>query len=750
MLTPVDPPQRPSEERPQSPQLALRVAVLGGIAVLLFSVLFFRLWVLQVLSVQEFQAQATENRERTVEVPAPRGMIVDRKGRPLVRNRPGDRVTFDLSQDRELAEACGIRPYGAIDTRPDETITVRRNKAIKRSLEALPKKAQKQRTQRIKAARAADPVRVWAGCGRSSDVLVRLARLTKTPLSDFEDAIHFGLIRSPFEPVTLLTDAPRELVFFLKEHGRSFQGVRILRGSVRYYPNQEAGAHLYGELAQISAAQLEDQEAYPGAEAGDTVGIGGIERTYDRFLRGRDGELRLRVDAQGNPEGTVYVSRPTEAGSNVRLTLDLDLQEAAEEALKEAIARSQVEGVARKLSADGGSIVALDPRNGAVLAMASFPTFNPNLLQGKTAEKERQKLSDEKGLGRVAPLFNRSISGRYPPGSTYKPVTAIAAMQSGLANPGDLIGCPGSLTVDGQRYLNFEYFSNTSMALPQALTESCDTYFYQLGKRLYDATPKDGSAEPQPLWGRRLGFGQATGIDIGGESAGVLPDIEYKRENAPPGDLITNRWTSGDAILQSIGQGDLEVTPLQVATLYSALANGGTLVKPHIAEKIERPDGTKLADLPAPARRKVNIDPFVLSSIRAGLLGATHDDSGTADATYASFEPAVAGKTGTAQKAGKRDYAWFAGYAPADAPEIVVVAIIEQGGFGGDIAAPAAARVFAKYFVVDPPEWPPPSRTDEREPPPPDAPTWVLGPDGQLVFTDDPDSVQLPDAGDTP
>ena len=125
--------------------------------------------------------------------------------------------------------------------------------------------------------------------------------------------------------------------------------------------------------------------------------------------------------------------------------------------------------------------------------MASFPTFNPNLLQGKTAEKERQKLSDEKGLGRVAPLFNRSISGRYPPGSTYKPVTAIAAMQSGLANPGDLIGCPGSLTVDGQRYLNFEYFSNSSMALPQALTESCDTYFYQLGKRLYDATPKDGS-----------------------------------------------------------------------------------------------------------------------------------------------------------------------------------------------------------------------------------------------------------------
>ena len=214
----------------------------------------------------------------------------------------------------------------------------------------------------------------------------------------------------------------------------------------------------------------------------------------------------------------------------------------------------------------------------------------------------------------------------------------------------------------------------------------------------------------------------------------MLPDIEYKRENAPPGDLITNRWTSGDAILQSIGQGDLEVTPLQVATLYATLANGGTLVKPHLAERIERPDGTKLADVPAPARRKVGIDPFVLSSIRAGLLGATHDESGTADSTYAGFEPAVAGKTGTAEKAGKRDYAWFAGYAPADAPEIVVVAIVEQGGFGGDIAAPAAARVFAKYFDVEPPEWPPPSGQDEREPPAADAPTWVLGPDGQLVL----------------
>ena len=165
MLTPVDPPQPPPDERPQSPQLALRVAVLGGIAVLLFSVLFFRLWVLQVLSVQEFQAQATENRERTVEVPAPRGMILDRKGRPLVRNRPGDRVTFDLSQDRELAEACGVRPYGAIDNRPEETITVRRNKAIKRALEALPKKAA-EAAARSASRPPAPPTR--CACGRAA------------------------------------------------------------------------------------------------------------------------------------------------------------------------------------------------------------------------------------------------------------------------------------------------------------------------------------------------------------------------------------------------------------------------------------------------------------------------------------------------------------------------------------------------------------------------------------------------------
>jgi penicillin-binding protein 2 len=744
MQTPVGPLEPPREPPPQTPQLALRVAVLGGVAVLLFAVLFFRLWVLQVLDVQAFQAQATENRERTVEVPAPRGMILDRKGRPLVRNRPGDRITFDMSANAELARACGRRPFTVIDSRPDETITRRRGRAMAKAIDALPtKKAQKRRARRIAEQRQQPTVRVWAGCAARSDVLQRLARLTKTPIGDFEDAIHFGLIRSPIEPVTLLTDAPRELVFFLKEHGRAFQGVRIQHGSVRYYPAQQTAAHLFGELTQISAAQLDNKDEYPGAKAGDVVGVGGVEGQYDRFLRGRDGELRLRVNAAGNPEGQVFVSQPTEPGANVRLTIDLDLQKAAEDALKEAVARSQVPGDQR-LSADGGAIVALDVKTGAILALASFPSFNPNLLQGKTAEKERLRLGDKKGIGRIAPLFNRAVSGLYPPGSTFKPVTAIAAAQSHLVSPGDMLQCKGSLVVDGQRYNNFEPYVNTALDMRTALAQSCDTYFYQLGKRLYDATPRDGSREPQAEWGRNLGFGKLTKIDISGESAGVLPDIAYKRETYP-GDLINNRWTSGDAVLSSIGQGDVQVTPLQIASLYAAIANGGTLVRPHLGEVVERPDGTTLRDLRKDFKPRgvVKIDPLLLSSIRAGLLSATHDDIGTADAVYRSFDPPVAGKTGTAQKAGKRDFAWFAGYAPADNPEIAVVALVEQGGFGGDIAAPAAGMVFAKWFGVNPPPWPVPVDTSNRTLPDANSPTWVLGPNGELVFTDDPASVQF-------
>ena len=234
----------------------------------------------------------------------------------------------------------------------------------------------------------------------------------------------------------------------------------------------------------------------------------------------------------------------------------------------------------------------------------------------------------------------------------------------------------------------------------QALTASCDTYFYELGQRLYNATPKSGNFEPQPLWAKRLGFGAQTGIDIGGDSPGNVPDYTYKKRRFGD-DRVHNRWTSGDAVLQAIGQGDLEVTPLQIARLYSLIANGGTLVQPHVGASVYGQDGTLREKLTASPGTHVQLDPYMLAAVRKGLEGVTQDVNGTAYAAFKGFPIPVAGKTGTAEKLGKRDFAWFAGYAPANDPKLVVVCVIEQGGFGGVTAAPAVRQVLAKAFGVN-------------------------------------------------
>ena len=339
----------------------------------------------------------------------------------------------------------------------------------------------------------------------------------------------------------------------------------------------------------------------------------------------------------------------------------------------------------------------MDPRTGAIRAMASNPGFDPAILAGPQGQKYWNQLARD---AKHSPLLNRALNGLYPAGSTFKPVTAFAAGASGLVRPDSQIQCSPQMIIDGQTYRNFESDINEPMNMFQALTASCDTYFYELGKRLYDATPKSGQFEPQPLWAKRLGFGANTGIDIGGDSPGSVPDAEYKHRRFGD-DRVHNRWTSGDAILQAIGQGDLEVTPLQIARLYALIANGGTLVQPHVGASVFGQDGTLREKLTASPGTKVQLDPYMLAAVRKGLEGVVQDPNGTAYAAFRGFPIAVAGKTGTAEKLGKRDFAWFAGYAPAGDPKLVVVCVIEQGGFGGETAAPAVRQVMAKAFGID-------------------------------------------------
>lgn len=682
-------------------RIARRVAILSGVAIAIVVILILRLWSLQVLDVQSYRAQAISNGLRSIDVPAARGQILDAQGKVLVGSRPSNSVAIDPSRFSDLLSLCGRDVAGPADGRASNDRALGISAALK-TAESFPKQ---RRIARIEAIQqqisGTKQVRAWGGCTKKYPQLAELARVSGITVVTMEDAIHAAAIRAPFDSIVLAHDVDRNVLFFLKERAAQYPGVRIVEGTARAYRTSHGARgktyplapHLWGELAEVSAEQLNDQVTYRNAQAGDLVGQRGVERYFDRYLRGTNGSLQRRVNAFGDPVGPIVRSQAAKPGDNIRLTIDYGIQSAAEAALREAITYAKTHG---HPAAEGGAIIAMDPRTGAIRAMASNPGFDPTILAGPEGQRYWNSLASDT---KRSPLLDRAMTGLYPAGSTFKPVTAIAAAEARVAKPDSVIQCTPSTTIDGQTYRNFESGVNEPMNLVQAMTASCDTYFYELGKRLYDATPKSGQFEPQPLWARRLGFGASTGIDIGGDAAGSVPDASYKRRRFGD-DRVHNRWTSGDAILQAIGQGDLEVTPLQIARLYALIANGGTLVEPHVGAAVYGQDGTMREKLPSAPGKKVAIDPYALATIRKGLEGVTQDPNGTAYSAFNGFPVLVAGKTGTAEKLGKRDFAWFVGYAPANNPTLVVVCVIEQGGFGGVTAAPAVRQVLAKAFGV--------------------------------------------------
>jgi penicillin-binding protein 2 len=676
--------------------------ILAIVAAALIVILILRLWSLQVLDVQTYRAQASLNGLRSIDVPASRGQILDNTGKVLVGSRASNSVAIDPTRFPDLLLACGRDVQGPVDGRPSDERARRIAEAVERA-EGLPKARQAARLQAIQQQLdGGQRVRAWAGCTKTYPQLRELAGIVGVTVAEVEDDIHTAAVKAPFDSIIIAKDVDRDVLFYLKERAGQFPGVRIVEGTARSYRATRGqngklfpmAPHLWGELGEVSEEQVADQVIYRNATAGDVVGQRGVERYFDRYLRGTNGSLQRRVDAFGDPVGPIVRSRAAKPGDNVRLTIDAGIQTAAENALREAISYARTHGHPR---AEGGAIVAMDPRTGAIRAMASFPGFDPAILAGADGQAYWNDLA---GDAKNSPLLNRALNGLYPAGSTFKPVTGFAAGAAGLVRPDGQVQCTPQMEIDGQVYRNFETDVNEPMNMMQALTSSCDTYFYELGKRLYDATPRSGDFEPQPLWARRLGFGAPTGIDIGGDSPGNVPDYAYKKSRFGD-DRVHNRWTSGDAVLQSIGQGDLEVTPLQIARLYALIANGGTLVQPHVGASVFGQDGTLREKLEAPPGQVVQLDPYMLAAVRKGLEGVTASEDGTAYSAFRGFPIAVAGKTGTAEKLGKRDFAWFAGYAPVNDPKLVVVCVIEQGGFGGATAAPAVRQVMAKALGID-------------------------------------------------
>ncbi len=365
----------------------------------------------------------------------------------------------------------------------------------------------------------------------------------------------------------------------------------------------------------------------------------------------------------------------------------------------------------------------MDARDGAIRALASAPRYNPSLYAGRVDQGalDRAGLTVARAEALNRPGLNRAIAGLYPAGSTFKPVTALAAMQEHLISPYEPLQCDPVFESYDQKFKNWNSSTNMPMALATALEQSCDTYFYRLGEAFYRLP--DDRGQPLQSWASQFGFGKRSGIEIPGESSGLLPTIRWRK--ATYDTKLDRLWKPGDSIQLAIGQKDLQVTPLQMTRFYAFLANRGRLVTPHLVTAVVRP-GTNRSDpvpirrLPAPPVKPVNVDPTGLEVVRQGLYQATHGTFGTSTAVFGSFPIAIAGKTGTAEMAVPVpglppgtlvDQSWWCGYGPVESPELVVCALIENGGHGGTAAAPAALEVFAEYFDV-PAEYQLPTSTD--------------------------------------
>jgi penicillin-binding protein 2 len=625
-----------------SAQTVLRAGILGAIALVLFAVLIIRMWALQVISGNEYLRVARDNQIRTVRIQAPRGTIVDRKRRVLVANRLSRVVLVwyaDLPQKGEQPN---------------------RYQVLKRLAHVLH-----------------IPVR-------------KLAREVDSRKSD------------PLKPVVVREDVGRYASSYILERPDEFPGVEIGTRFVRTYPYGSLAAHLLGYVGEVSKEQLK-QDRKGELHSGDIVGRAGVEASFDSYLRGQPGIAQQRVDSRGRPRSELEANPQPLPGSTVRLTLDVDLQKAAEKALYDGITlawNSECDGC---WAADGGAIVALDPNDGAVLAMASYPSYPPWIYAGRVRTKElaRWGLTPSTAKKFNIPSLNRASNGVYPPGSTFKPVTALAALQiGGLLDPYKNEHCVGSRVIKGHTFHNWDPNADSWMNLPTALATSCDTYFYDVALKIYGLPETYGS--PLQDMARQFGFGQRTGFDVGAEETGILPTRKWQRKHYKAPEDKT--WKPGDSVNLAIGQKDLTATPLQMARVYAALANGGQLVTPHLLASVEQ-NGV-ITDPVVPKKPKpLAIAASNLEIIREGLYLATHSTVGTSQPVFGSFPVPIAGKTGTAEKWSEKDkryfdQSWWCGYGPVDKPELVVCALIENGGHGGTAAAPAAREVFESFFHV--------------------------------------------------
>jgi penicillin-binding protein 2 len=519
--------------------------------------------------------------------------------------------------------------------------------------------------------------------------LRRLARYLGRPEEELLKAYKEDKYRSPFDEIALGKDVDWRTVVAVESHQLDLPGVSLRTRPRRNYLEEGRAAHLIGYLGEIGPRQLKTQKAN-GYTMGDEIGQSGLERRWEEFLRGQSGGQQVEVDALGRRVRVLHEVEDV-PGYNVVLTLDRDVQHAAQEAMQ----------------GKDGAIVAIDVHNGAVLAMVSAPAFDPNVFaRGVTGEEWRGYMND-----RAHPMNNRAVQGQYPPGSTFKIVLSIAALEEGAIQPDTHLGCAGSFPFGNHVFRDWKKEGHGSVDLHRGIVQSCDVYFYQVGNKL--------GVDKIAKWARALGLGEKTGIALDDEKSGLIPDSEWKLKR------YKQPWFPGETPSIAIGQGYVTVTPLQMAAMMATVANGGTLYKPWFVRRVESLDGAVMREYGPEQVRSITFKEGTLKEVRGALADVVASPEGTGGAART---PAVkiAGKTGTAQVAEMkgaqiksenlayliRDHAWFVSYAPADNPEIAVAVIVEHGGHGGSAAAPLAKKVIETYLETKggkPPE-------EKREP----------------------------------
>jgi penicillin-binding protein 2 len=623
-------------------QLAFRVTVLGGVALVVFAIIFLRLWYLGVLSGDKYLAEAQNNQVREFTVQAPRGDILDRSGRPLVQNRTALELqlkTTELPRSRE-----------------------RRSRLFNR---------------------------VGELAGMSPKQIRRQIRVQTKEL--------------PASPVTLKRDVAFDTVFYIRENQRRFPGVSVERVYVRRYPNATLATHLLGYVREISPDELEDPR-YESLEQGDYVGKQGVEYTYDSLLRGVNGASRVQVDASGEPTGRALDLREPRTGNDLVLSIDSGVQKAGE-------------GAIGQFGLPGG-FVAMKVNNGEILGMGSTPTYDPSVFAQPVvtpATYERIFGDPEDPLSTLAaPAVNRASQGVYPTGSTFKPIAAMAALDAGNLTPARVISDGGSVTYGGVKFSNAGDVAHGAVDLQSALQVSSDVFFYIMGA---ETNVQEGDGGAIQEWARALGLGAPTGLDVGGEGTGRVPTPEERNEayqqNTDPdspsgrdvdvtkGELTDRPWSIGDNINLAVGQGDLQADPLQMAVAYATIANGGTVVRPHVGLRIEDPQGRAIQEIDPAPRRELDIDPAWQQTVMAGLRDAAMAPGGTSYPIFGGYPVDIAGKTGTAERPPYGDQSWYVAVAPYDDPKYVVAVTIEEGGFGADAAAPATLEILNALLNVN-------------------------------------------------